>query len=265
MLTSMGSRGAYKPLIEEDGAGPPVVLVHGTPLDLRCWDALVPALTQSLRTIRYDVRGHGTASACAMADGYDELADDLLAILDRLRLDRVHVVGHSLGGQIAQAFALRSPQRTASLTVICARATPFAPFAGVAASIRATGVAALVEPTLARWFAPSALAPDAPREEAAAVSYVRECLKSVDAEVYASALELISSFDALGRLGELKIPARFLAAERDAVSGPEALRRSTEVMPGAELVVFAGAGHLLPLEHPRLVAESLLASISGLD
>ena len=264
MLTRMGSAAAYKPLIKEDGDGPPVVLVHGTPLDLRCWDVLVPTLARSLRTIRYDVRGHGTTADCAMADSYDELADDLLAILDRLGLDRAHVVGHSLGGQIVQSFALRSPRRAASLTVLCARATPFAPFAEAAASIRAAGVAALVEPTLARWFAPPALAAGAALEEAAAVGYVRECLMRVDAGVYAAALELIARFDVLRRLGELKIPARFLAAELDTVSGPEALRRSVEVTPGAELVVFPHAGHLLPLEHPRLVAESLLASLTAL-
>jgi 3-oxoadipate enol-lactonase len=264
MLNRMGSAAAYKPLIEEDGDGPAVVLVHGTPLDLRCWDALVPALARSLRVIRYDIRGHGTAADCAMADSYDELADDLLAILDRLGLDRAHVVGHSLGGQIVQSFALRFPHRAASLTVLCARATPFRPFAEAAASIRAAGVAELVEPTLARWFASPALAPGAPREEAEAVGYVRQCLERVDAGVYAVALELISRFDVLGRLGELKIPARFLAAEHDTVSGPEALRRSVEVMPGAELVVFAHAGHLLPLEHPRLVAKSLLEGLTAL-
>jgi 3-oxoadipate enol-lactonase len=263
MLTSMRSDAAYEPPIEQDGEGPAVVLIHGTPLDLRCWDRLVPTLAPRLRVVRYDVRGHGTAAACAMPDSYDVLAGDLLAVLDRLALDRAHIVGHSLGGQIAQAFALRSPQRAASLTVLCARATPFAPFAEIAASVRATGVAALVEPTLARWFTPAALAAAAPDDEAAVVSYVRACLASVDAEAYAGALELIAGFDVLARLAALELPTRFLAAERDPVSGPQALRSSAQATTGAELVVFADAGHLLPLEHPQLVAESLVASLTA--
>ncbi len=137
--------------------------------------------------IRYNVRGHGTAGGCAMADSYDVLADDLLAVLDRLALDRAHVVGHS------------------------------------------------------RWFTPSALAAVAPDDEAAVVSYVRTCLAGVDAETYAGALELIAGFDVLARLAELELPTRFLAAERDPVSGPQALRSSAEATPGAELVVFADA------------------------
>jgi pimeloyl-ACP methyl ester carboxylesterase len=261
MLTRMSSGAAYEPLIEEDGEGPPVVFVHGTPLDLHCWDALVPTLAQRLRVIRYDVRGHGTAANCAMPGSYEVLAGDLLTILDELQLGRAHVVGHSFGGQIAQAFALRAPERLISLTVVCARARPFPAFATMAAEIAANGVEALVEPTLARWFTAQALSPDAPAETAAVIRYVRERLAGVDPVPYAAALKLIAGFDVLARLPAVDAPARFIAAGRDAISTPHELTLSAEAVQHGELSLFANAGHLLPLEHPLALAEMLAETL----
>jgi pimeloyl-ACP methyl ester carboxylesterase len=263
MLARMSSGTAYHPTISEDGEGPPVVLVHGTPLDLRCWDALVPTLAQSLRVVRYDVRGHGTAADYAMPGSYDALAGDLLAILDELQLERAHVVGHSFGGQIAQAFALGAPERVASLTVVCARARPFPAFATMAAEIAANGVEVLVEPTLARWFTARALAHDAPAEEAAVIRYVRERLAGVDPAPYAAALELIAGFDVFARLPAIDVPAHFIAAERDAVSTPQELTRSAAAVQHGAFSLFADAGHLLPLEHPRALAEMLLGRLAA--
>jgi pimeloyl-ACP methyl ester carboxylesterase len=262
MLARMPSDVAYEPPIEQAGAGDPAVLVHGTPLDLRCWDALVPTLSLGLNVIRYDVRGHGTASQCAVPASYDVLADDLGAVLDRLGLERAHLVGHSFGGQIVQAFAVRAPERVSSLTVLCARARPFEAFAAAAARIRATGVEALVEPTLARWFLPAALAADAPPEEAAVVAYVRERLRTIEPKSYAAALDLIASCDLLEQLRAIDAPARFVAAERDAVSGPQELKLSAETAPHGELVSFSQAGHLLPLEHPLALARMIAASLA---
>jgi 3-oxoadipate enol-lactonase len=258
----MASGAPYDPLIEADGEGPPVVLVHGTPLDVRCWDALVPTLAQGLSVIRYDVRGHGTAAGCAMPGSYEVLADDLLSVLDGLGLERAHVVGHSFGGQIAQAFALRAPKRLISLTVVCARARPFPAFAATAAEIEANGVEALVEPTLARWFTAQALAQDAPGEEAAVIRYVRERLAGADAVPYAAALRLIAGFDVLARLGEIDVPARFVAAERDAISTPHELTLSAGAVQHGEFSLFGDAGHLLPLEHPLVLAELLAETLA---
>ncbi len=254
----------YQPSIEQDGqdGAPPLVLVHGTPLDLRCWDALVPTLAKSLRPIRYDVRGHGTAAASAVPGSYDVLAEDLLGVLDALAVERAHVVGHSFGGQIAQAFALRFPARLASLTVVCARARPFPPFAEAAATIRADGPEALVEPTLSRWFLPQALSPSAPAEEATAVAYARERLRDAHRESYARSLELIARFDVLEQLSEVQAPARFIAAERDAISSPQELRRSSESARHGRFELFAGAGHLLPLEQPRALARMLVDGLA---
>jgi pimeloyl-ACP methyl ester carboxylesterase len=264
MLAAMSPSDGYEPHVEQDGFGVPVVLVHGTPLDLHCWDALVPALARALRVIRYDLRGHGTAANVPVPDSFDLLADDIAALLDRLEIERAHVVGHSFGAQIAQNFALRHPDRVRSLGVLCGRATPFPAFTATAARIRAGGVRPLVESTLARWFTARTLADEARAQDvAAAVEYVRACLGRIDAEVYAASLELVAGFDVLERLPTLAARTHFIAAERDSVSTPRQLKRSSEAVPHGDLVVIAKAGHLLPLEHPVAVAETLEQSLSA--
>jgi 3-oxoadipate enol-lactonase len=263
MLAAMSPSDGYEPRVEQDGFGVPVVLVHGTPLDLHCWDSLVPTLARAFRVIRYDLRGHGTAGDFAVPDSFDVLGDDVAALLDRLEIERAHVVGHSFGAQIAQNFALRYPDRLRSLGVLCGRATPFPAFTATATLIRSGGVEPLVESTLARWFTARALAEDAPPQQAQGLDYVRACLGRIDAEAYAASLELVAGFDVLECLSTLAARAHFIAAERDSVSTPRQLERSSKTVPNGDLVVFARAGHLLPLQHPVPVAESLERSLSA--
>src|SRR4028119_901963 len=122
-------------LLRDEGQGRVVVLLHGTPFDVRAWDPLVGALGGGCRTVRFDARGHGTATAVPVAD-YRQLATDVVAVLDRLDIDDAHVVGHSWGGQIAQQVALDHPQRVNRLSLLCTRASPFPAFASVVTSLR---------------------------------------------------------------------------------------------------------------------------------
>lgn len=100
------------------GEGPAMVLAHGYTASLRMWDAQIPALSERYRVIVYDARGHGATSAPADMERYNLARDyvgDQLALMDHLGVDRAHVGGLSMGGMIAQEFALRHPQRLRSL------------------------------------------------------------------------------------------------------------------------------------------------------
>jgi pimeloyl-ACP methyl ester carboxylesterase len=102
--------------------GPPVVVFSnslGTTLAM--WDGVVPALRGRYRVLRYDTRGHGQSQVVDAPITIDDLAADLVGLLDGLEIARAHVVGLSLGGMIGQALASRSPDRVASLTLM---ATP---------------------------------------------------------------------------------------------------------------------------------------------
>jgi 3-oxoadipate enol-lactonase len=238
--------------VRQDGDGPPAVLLHGAPLDARVWDLVVPELAHDHRVIRPDLRGHGSAAGQAMPTDAAQLVADVVALLDALDLEHVHLVGHSTGGQIAQAVAVAAPQRLWTLSDVCARSTPFPAFVAAADTIEARGVGAVAAASLARWFTPSALAQDG-----AAVRYVRECLERMRPATYAAAMRLMAHFDVSAGLPGVPVPSLFVAAEHDLVSGADQLERSAAAVPDARLVVLERSGHMLPLEHPQRLAGVL--------
>lgn len=103
----------------------PIVLIHGLAASQAFWFAAgAPVLSVLGPCLMYDLRGHGKSGTSETGYGVGSMADDLAAILDARGLDRVHLVAHSFGGMIALAFALRSPERVASLTLVDVRVRP---------------------------------------------------------------------------------------------------------------------------------------------
>jgi 3-oxoadipate enol-lactonase len=100
---------------ESAGDGPAVVLIHGGSVDLRMWDDLMPALTDSYHVIRYDLRGLGRSDRPAAAY---RMADDVPAVLDRLGVPAATMVGFSTGGAIAVELAARHPDRVRGVVLI---------------------------------------------------------------------------------------------------------------------------------------------------
>lgn len=245
----------YRTTVVREGAGPVVVLVHGTPLDLRSWDLLVPFLSARRQVLRYDARGHGSATDAAVP-GYGALADDLVVLLDLLDVDRVHLVGHSWGGQIVQRFALEHPDRLHRLSLVCTRSAPFPAFAAVAARLRSDG--ADVEGTLARWLSPAALA----RRNGVADT-VRTWLATAPAAGWAAAMDMVATFDVRAELSRIHVPVDVVAAEDDAVATPEHMTEMADALPDSRLVLVRGARHLVPLEQPAAVARVLLGDGDG--
>ena len=123
---------------------------------LAMWDAVVPHLSNRYRILRYDTRGHGGSETRDAPAEIDDLATDLLALLDDLGIARIHGIGLSLGGMTMQALASSAPDRVASLTLMATAA--FMPSEATwnerAATVRQGGTQAIVEATLGRWFTP---------------------------------------------------------------------------------------------------------------
>ncbi len=102
---------------EVTGNGPPLVLIHGMGLDRRMWDAQFTRLASRFRIIRYDVRGHGLSGR--PPTGYrDERFEDLRQLLNHLEIERAHLMGLSMGAEIAVGFTLRHPEMVRSLIAV---------------------------------------------------------------------------------------------------------------------------------------------------
>ncbi|WP_018259684.1 bifunctional 3-oxoadipate enol-lactonase/4-carboxymuconolactone decarboxylase PcaDC [Methylobacterium sp. WSM2598] len=255
------------PLIEANGtrlhyelsgpSGAPVVAFSnslGTAMAM--WDPLVPHLRGRYRVLRYDTRGHGASPARDAPIAVEDLADDLLGLLDALGIGRAHVVGLSLGGMTGQALAMRAPERVLSLTLMATAAEMPSEqsWNERAATVRAEGTAAIVDATMERWFSP-----DFPRTSPGAVEPVRRQFVETDRAGYAVCCNAIGRMDLRPGLGRITAPTLVIAGRDDPATPPA---KSEEICAGirhAELVVLPGARHLLAVERPDATASHLLA------
>ena len=233
-------------------AGPPVVLVHALGLDWRMWEPVIAQLAAGRRVYAYDVRGHGSAAEAPRPSCMNDLATDLLAVLDALGLDRAHVVGLSYGGGIVQTAATLAPERFESMTLMATTNAAFEAFEGRARSIEQDGMAAQVAPSLVRWFTSDALAVND-----WGVRYARDWVLRGDPEHAAAAWRAFQTLDVAGKLTGFGAPTLVLAGERDVSTTPEVMSRIASDIPGARYAELPGTPHMPTLEQPSLVVNAL--------
>jgi 3-oxoadipate enol-lactonase/4-carboxymuconolactone decarboxylase len=235
---------------------PVVVFSNSLSGTVEIWDDVVPAIAGSYRCLRYDMRGHGRSGTCDQAITVDDLAGDLIALLDAVGIAKAHVVGLSLGGMVAQALASAHPERVASLVLMAT--SPYLPppqfWRDRAATVRADGVAAVVDTVIGRWFT-------APFYEQASdtVARIRERFVAVDPAGYARCCEAIAAMDLRERLGRIGAPTLIMVGVDDQVTPLAMAEDMRSRIAGAELVVLPNAAHLMAVERPDVVAAYLRA------
>jgi len=234
-------------------AGAPVILLSnslGTTMAM--WEPQLAALAVSYRVIRYDTRGHGRSPVPPGPYGLDDLVDDVVELLDRLGVDRVHFAGLSLGGMTGMRLAIREPERVGRLTLLCTSAylPPAAGWTDRAAAVRARGTAAIVDTVLDRWFTPAFQERDA----------ARAMLLETPAEGYAGCCEAIAAMDLTADLPRIGVPVHAIAGADDPATPPDHLERVVAAVPHGRLCVIDRAAHLANIEQAGAVTAAILES-----
>jgi 3-oxoadipate enol-lactonase/4-carboxymuconolactone decarboxylase len=230
----------------------PLLLIHSLGTTSDVWEPQTDSLARSFRVIRPDLRGHGLTELTEGPYSIDQLAQDMLALLDALGVAKAHVGGLSIGGLVAQAMASLAPERVASL-ILCDTAMAIPPaqnWLDRAAAVRASGMAPIAETVLARWVTPAF----ASSAEAAGL---RTMLLRTPAEGYAAAAEAIAAADLTARTRALTHPTLVLVGDQDQatpLASAEALR---DAIAGAKLVVITGGAHIPNAEQAAQVTAAI--------
>ncbi len=252
--------GDFQLYYEVHGDGPPVLLVSGLGGMGAYWLPNLPAFAAKHRVVVHDHRGTGQSTHSKIAYSVDQMTDDLVRLMDHLKIDRAHLVGHSTGGAIGQTLAATRPERLASL-VLYATWTKADPFfkrsfearrtllatAGPAAYFRSTPV--FLYPA---WWINANAALLAEREKIAIPNFPAP-------EIVASRIDAIVAFDRTGDLPRIKTPTLVICAKDDFITPAyfsEALARS---IPGAELQLLEKGGHCAS----ETVPEAFNAAVLG--
>jgi 3-oxoadipate enol-lactonase len=248
---------------EQRGAGQDLVLIHSLGADLHFWDGVIDAFAAHYRVLRYDVRGHGKTYSDYTTVTIDLMRDDLRALLDGYGIAKAHIVGLSMGGMIAQAFAAACPERVNRLALLDTAAIRDAHMRDAwierTATARRDGMAPLVEPTVSRWF------PEAFRRAGSPVlAPVRATIAAMDPEHYAAAGEALAALDVIDRIGAIRAPTLVGVGSLDEALPPHFAQQIADAIPGARLIVWDGVGHAPPLQIPELFARDVLAFLGEL-
>lgn len=238
------------------GAGPPILFVHGFPLDGRMWHPAVERLAARFRCIVPDLRGFGRSGTSPQAS-MTRFADDLAALLDHLRENQpVVLCGLSMGGIIGFEFFRRHRARLAGLILCNTRAKPESPEGVVRREKTATDVLRDGSRTIADAMIGSILAPTAPEA-------LRQWSHAMMASqppigVAASARALGTRPDSYPTLARIDLPTLVIAGSHDTITPPPTLSEIAAGIPGARLVTIENSGHLSPAEQPDAFAAAVM-------
>lgn len=241
--------------VEIRGRGPAILFIHGYPLDHTIWGAQMAGLEGWTR-IAPDLRGMGQSDAPDLGYSMATYAEDLLALLTTLGVDRAVLCGLSMGGYVAFEMLRRAPERVRALVLMDTRAeadSPEAKKARDAAMVQARdgGAAAIADAMLPKLLARGA-APDL-------VLRVQELMAHTPVAGILGALSAMRDRpDSSALLPALaQVHSLVVVGEQDQVTPRESAQAIVDALPRGRLVVLPGAGHLTPLEQPEAVSRAL--------
>ncbi len=241
-----------------DRDAPAILFANSLGTDLRMWDGVIAALP-GFRCIGFDKRGHGLSATPSQNWTMEDLASDVVALLDHLGLARAIVAGCSVGGLIAQSLALDHPNRVRALILsnTAARIGTADMWATRIDALRAGGIASVSGAILERWFAPAFLrSPDSLPWQT--------MLLRCDVMGYVGTCKALATADLSARVPSLSLPVLVLAGSEDQATPPELVAQTAAMIPGARLETLIGSGHLPAIDAPSRTADMIKTFATGL-
>ncbi|HVX97167.1 MAG TPA: alpha/beta fold hydrolase [Polyangia bacterium] len=265
-VDSRGARISYA----DTGTGEGVLLIQGIGLIGEGWRPQVEGLRDRYRLLTFDNRGIGASELGGGEVSIEAMAADAWAVADAAGLERVHVVGHSMGGVIAQEVALVAPRRVRSLSLLCAFASG-RQAATLSPGMMWTGLCTRVGPRAFRRNAFLSLV--LPPAELARVDRAAEAARLAplfghdladQPPIVMKQLRATARYDARDRLATLAaIPTLVLSAELDRIAQPRFGRELAAAIPGALYEEIPGAAHGVPISSPAAVNARLAAHFAA--
>ncbi len=243
-----------------EGAGDPLVLIHGAQSDRSVFEPLMPALTGGFQVLRFDQRGSGQSSKPDHPYSIAMLADDTAALMEQVGFARAHVFGVSMGGMIAQELALGHPERVRTLTIGCSTAGGPRAIALEETALGAYSTDELPAAERARALAETIFTQpflDAHPEVVEGLTKAREAAP-IDVAAFSRRMDAARAHDTFDRLSQIRCPTLVITGKDDAIIAWENSRLIAEQLSDARLVVLEPAGHGFWIEQPERSIEALL-------
>jgi 3-oxoadipate enol-lactonase len=248
---------------EQEGQGTDLILIHGLGMSLRDWDGCTPVLARHHRVLRVDVRGFGESDKPPGPYSPQLFASDLAGLVQDCQVTRAHVAGISMGGVIAQRFALDYPELVQSLTLISTssevNAKAQAAWEELATGIEQRGF------TAAEGMADRLHAANFTQAYPERVQNRQRLTAANDPHAFAAAARAVSAFNWTADLKRIQVPTLILQGLEDVLTPPGGAVKMNRALPHSRLLLIPDCGHFVPDEKPEVFTNTLLAFLAGVD
>jgi 3-oxoadipate enol-lactonase len=219
--------------------------------NLGMWEPQVRELSRRFRVVAFDHRGHGRSPSPPAPYAISDLGMDVLALMDRLGIERASYAGISIGGMAGIWLGANAGERLERLVLLCtsAHAPPPSRWLDRAAAVRAAGSTEVIaDAVVERWFTPawSLAHPDA-------VAAHRAMIVATDPEGYCGCCEALAAMDLRAALPRVSAPTLVIGGREDLALPPEHQKLIAAAIPGARLELIADAAHIASAQQPELV------------
>jgi pimeloyl-ACP methyl ester carboxylesterase len=234
--------------IEIEGEGDPVVMIHGLGGTTNTWTPLLAAFARSKR-VRFDLPGSGRSSRVEGPLSIEKFVQATLRAMAAARVQKAHLVAHSMGTIVAAHLAAAEPGAVRSLALF---GPLLAPPDQARENIRARAAKARLEgmQPIADALAQAATSSETRTKRPTAVAFVRESLMGQDPDGYARSCEALAEARAADT-SKIACPALLVTGDEDVVAPPQSVRMMGEKIPGSRMEVLRGCGHWTPVEKPE--------------
>lgn len=243
--------GAPRIAVDHIGSGPMVLFMHGIGGNRTNWHDQLPAFAEKFHAVSWDARGYGASDDYEGPLNFSDFAHDVLRVFDHFHIEKVHLVGLSMGGLIAFDFHASHPERVATLT-IC---DSMPGMTGLTAEARREFIRIRQEPLLS-GKEPRDIAPIVAKtlvgKSASPGSFERlvDSMSALHKQSYIKTIEATTNYSRELRLEDIKVPTHIIVGEEDTLTPPALSQAMAARILGARLSIIKGAGHLSNIEQP---------------
>lgn len=259
--TKLVKVGRYELNVADAGGGYPLLLIHGLAGDHTAWLPQISAWKSKYRVIAPDTRGAGRSTQVDEPVTLQDFADDFLAMLDQLKIERCHIVGRSMGGAIGQLMTLKAPKRVQSLTMMASGAKFDAVGCRVLDCVREVLEWRQSWADHARHASQYFVSRKFFNDNQDKMAAIERLIAGSDRKIacYSHQSHAVKKHDVLARLNEIKCPVMVMSGDEDMICSPQTQRWMLDRMPHAEWIEFKGAAHFFMMEQP----EKFIADLSA--
>ncbi|BAY08571.1 alpha/beta fold hydrolase [Calothrix sp. NIES-2098] len=251
---------------EIQGTGEPLLLISGFLCDRSYWSLVMPSLVKQYQVIRLDNRGVGRTSAPDSPYSIQQMATDTAALLEHIGIEKVNVVGHSMGGQIAQELALARPEKVQSLILLSSLAKGDPLFNSIIATwgeLPGTIDQKLYQQVILPWIFSDAFYSIPEMIDMIVDIAVKYPFPPTPHGIFHQSRAILGC-DTRQRLKDIHCPTLVLVSKQDILTPVKFSEQLAQGIPNAELVVLERGGHGLVVESPEAVASAMLNFLSRL-